>query len=888
MTGAPEIVSRVMFDVGMMDATGVGETQPDADDCNATAYAELATPSCPALHGVVTRQGTTLVARAGDMEWQMQAPASWLDQLLAHCDGTRPLPEILAGLPYRVPRREFAEMIRGLMASGMLIEGRHLALQALHYGEQMSPYGMPAPQWLTNRIARRDFDTGTDGSPLIEAQTALSPLFERRVSATTFGNGDISEAQLSALLWSLCGVVACEHPRLGPHVSQRTIASAGAMHLLRVHLVLKRAVGHHAAGVYDIAYPGPRQVTIKRLGDASADVLYRAFQQPWHLERAQGIVMLTADANVATLRYRNRAIQYLFTEAGAALHNGALSAADVALAYVPLGCYDERRLMALCQCASAGQIVLGTAAFGTLSDMDRARHAAGTTEPTPADATTTPILPAEFCWIGDTLSPKAETPESMVLATSSYQMPLTLARVVRHAAQRVTSSDVHAEVQAEVSDGGWSTRPTGPTRPTGQTATRTDVQAQVQAGVQSRAEIQPKARTEARTEAQTDIPHRTRIETTRDDDTSWGYDADPMTACRKAWAEAVEREGFHTPQDLREDCFDARDTMLHPDHFVRYHDVQFQQRDFPFARMTPHGVYRWKAARSWQSDAAHWVPADLVYARKALNALPTLSHHGAALTHATTSGCAASADIAHAIEHAVYEAVEHDAFMRHWLTQQAGIPLDPASLPLALRQRMVDVQDTGARVGIQLLPSRWAPVVLAWMQHEEYGFTTIAAAARSTLEAAVSAALGELEPRAYTLLQRAVHPDIPRKPLLRDVHTPADHFLLYTHPHYFQRADAVLKPARATMRFGDAAQQCAAAIGPTHGPLADRLCAHGIAPLIVDITPRHCAIPLGPTTLHAVKVLVPSFVPLAFGFRREPRGMVDDVRPGAVFPHPLS
>ncbi|WZB76099.1 YcaO-like family protein [Achromobacter insuavis] len=71
---------------------------------------------------------------------------------------------------------------------------------------------------------------------------------------------------------------------------------------------------------------------------------------------------LAADAELATLRYRNRAIQYLYGEAGMALQNGALAASHLDLGFVVFGSYYESVVRTLC--GIPDHLILGAAIFG--------------------------------------------------------------------------------------------------------------------------------------------------------------------------------------------------------------------------------------------------------------------------------------------------------------------------------------------------------------------------------------------------------------------------------------------------------------------------------------------------------------------------------------------
>ena len=132
-------------------------------------------------------------------------------------------------------------------------------------------------------------------------------------------------------------------------------------------------------------------MALERVGDAA--LLLRAFVQPWHVQTATGALFLAGDITVATTRYRNRAVQYLYTEAGAALHNGALAATALGLGYATLGCYDEAAVQALCR--TGPQLILGSAVFGPLPNAS-------------VPTATGPEL--EFSWIDTGLPAATATP----------------------------------------------------------------------------------------------------------------------------------------------------------------------------------------------------------------------------------------------------------------------------------------------------------------------------------------------------------------------------------------------------------------------------------------------------------------------------------------------
>jgi len=360
---------------------------------------------CPMLAGAAVVRGARLTVRHAGGEVAVAAPASLLRRVVALCDGTRTIDEVLQLLPARTDRAEFAEFLQFLLGNGALIDANLATAAAARYAFQGSPFGLAASARLTNQICRR-FLWNDEGAPselaAASACVGTAPLddaFSGRLSGYTFDEAELQVNTLHLLAWSLAGVVRTEHERVGWVTPRRTIASAGGMQLVKVYLALRRAVGSYAPGMYRVMYPAERTVHLVRVGD-EAGLLPRAFGKPWEVSSATGAVFLAADPALAALRYRNRALQYLFMEAGAILHNGGLSAAPLGLGYATIGGYYEDVVAALCGLAK-GELVLGSAIFGP--------------KPTPAQLHLVDHTPEiDFAWVDGT--------------SARFAMPFHLAR----------------------------------------------------------------------------------------------------------------------------------------------------------------------------------------------------------------------------------------------------------------------------------------------------------------------------------------------------------------------------------------------------------------------------------------------------------------------------
>jgi ribosomal protein S12 methylthiotransferase accessory factor len=728
----------------------------------------------PMIAGASCIRGRRLTVRSAGEDIDVEAPAKLLNQVFDLCDGTRSMQDILGRIEGDAAREEFSEFMRFLLGEGALIDANLASAHAARYALQDSPFGVLADVATTGQVCRR-FLWNEEGAPkaLPEGTVAVrgAPLkehFDERVSTYTFDDKPVRESALHQLLWSLAGIVSNRHPRINDVAPQRTIASAGGMHLLEVYVVLRRQVGRHVPGTYRVHYPDERALWLERLNDGDMQ-LPRAFAKPWELTFATGAIFLAGDPVVASLRYRSRSMQYLFMEAGAALHNGGLSAAALGVGYATIGGYYESVVGQLC--GLDRQWVLGSAIFGARPTAEQL-----------ALVERAPDL--GFAWVNGT-SPQ-------------FDIGVHLARA---------NIKVSGEERAF----------------------------------------------------------------------TWGRGADPWLAMRKAIGEAVEREGYREPRGIVEGRIADIEGAIDPREFVRYDESQYQQPDFPYRPFDPERSYPWATGTDMTSGAQVRVLAELVYSR---SSLAERGHDTPRpYTQVTSSGCAAGVSFDDAAHRALLEVIEREAFMRHWLKQEPGVPLATDRLPRDLLARIAALEAAGCRVCLQRLPSDWAHVALVGVQHEERRFTTMSTAAGPHLLAALASALEEVAPRVYVWLNG--HAVTAARP--ESVDSVEHHFDLYGSPRYFRRADRVLFPTGTAVESASRRKLPA----QTAQQIADRLASCGLHPILADITPKLCHVDQGRTRLWAVKALVPGLLPMSFGYQREPLGMVSRIHPGSKFPHPF-
>lgn len=338
---------------------------------------------CPMLAGPAIINGDHLTVRLADGDVDVDAPHVLLQEVFHLCEGTRSVNELLATIEDEPKREQLGDFMAFLLDCGALVDASYYALNAMRFAWGNNAFGQAAPDAISELIGERfreaspGFDTRKSDSGTLTRQVRQHPLsvqYNRRASNRLFGGKPAKLGELDKIVWSMAGIVCDTRMRGSALLPRRTIASAGAMHLVEIYVVIRYRTGDGGhrldPGVYRVRYPAAYQVSYEKVSD-DISLLPRAVAKPWHLESAAGMIFLLADARLAALRYRNRSVQYLYTEAGMALQNGALTAADRGLNFVTFGSYYESYVRALC--GGADQLVLGSAIFGTVPSARQKR-----------------------------------------------------------------------------------------------------------------------------------------------------------------------------------------------------------------------------------------------------------------------------------------------------------------------------------------------------------------------------------------------------------------------------------------------------------------------------------------------------------------------------------
>lgn len=369
-------------------------------------------------------------------------------------------------------------------------------------------------------------------------------------------------------------------------------------------------------------------------------------------------------------------------------------------------------------------------------------------------------------------------------------------------------------------------------------------------------------------------------------DWCWGRAIDPAAAHTSAIAEAQERLACLSPTDLYRAAARDLPRFVEPRTIVAYSQEQYARADFPFTPFDREASVSWKDGLDVFTGKSVSILADHVYFPRSLGA-------DRPYTAVSSSGAAAYTAEEGALERAVLELVERDAFMTAWLDRLPRPTVDPASMPTALAVRLRRLREAGIQVFVKDFSRDATPVLLVAGQSEEYGFTRVTAASHYDPEQALDRALGELEivvaSRLGMKAPGAIEPSA--------VVTPKDHGDLYSQRRYFRRADFLFRSGDETClsKITDGKprdwSQLAVVMAERYGRL-----------IWLDLTPRGASLRQGRVPLVVGRAIVPGLIPIGFGAGREPLGSWD-IRlaghgkhrrfgPGRstafLFPHPFS
>jgi ribosomal protein S12 methylthiotransferase accessory factor len=341
---------------------------------------------------------------------------------------------------------------------------------------------------------------------------------------------------------------------------------------------------------------------------------------------------------------------------------------------------------------------------------------------------------------------------------------------------------------------------------------------------------------------------------------STGAGGDRVTALWATLGEACERYAMHLDSGF--DAISAREAELDgpvvsPERFILFSDDQYDDVVFPFARYDRSRPLQWRKALNLDTGDEHHVPAQFVSG-------PLEKNEYQVLDSLYSTGCAAGSTPAHAVNSALREVIERDAFMFYWLTRStprkidlaAAAPLMPEWVRPMLGWQGVDVfallldADHGIpTICCLLLPKYGAGVAIGASTHLDW---------RQALEKALVESFHTLN---WVIDMDRWNLAAPDASELRSF---SDHVAYYRDPARRAKLDFLLRgPATAP-----AAPEGLPEPDDHKGQnkeMVRRLVARGLDAFAVNITPAD----LQSAGIHVARALVPGMHPLHAGVGTE-------------------
>jgi SagB-type dehydrogenase family enzyme len=181
----------------------------------------------------------------------------------------------------------------------------------------------------------------------------------RRRSERRYRERPLSREELAHLLWAAQGITAVAGSFL-----LRAAPSAGALYPVETYLAVHRVEGVDP-GIWHFQVPGAALALIQA-GDYRRELVEAGLGQDF-LGSAAVVFIWTAVLNRAMWKYRERAIRYLFLDAGHICQNLMLAATALGLGVCPVGAFFDDEVEALLKVDGVEETALYLAAVGPLA-----------------------------------------------------------------------------------------------------------------------------------------------------------------------------------------------------------------------------------------------------------------------------------------------------------------------------------------------------------------------------------------------------------------------------------------------------------------------------------------------------------------------------------------
>jgi SagB-type dehydrogenase family enzyme len=180
----------------------------------------------------------------------------------------------------------------------------------------------------------------------------------RRRSQRDYLDRPLTQAEVAALLWATQGITG----GMGGY-QFRAAPSAGALYPVETYLAVHRVEGVDP-GIWHFQVPN-FALELVRPGDCRQPLAAAGLSQSF-LAEAGAVFIWTGVLNRARWKYRERAVRYLFLDAGHICGNLMLAATALNLGVCPVGAFFDEELESLVGADRQEEVALYLAAVGPL------------------------------------------------------------------------------------------------------------------------------------------------------------------------------------------------------------------------------------------------------------------------------------------------------------------------------------------------------------------------------------------------------------------------------------------------------------------------------------------------------------------------------------------
>lgn len=268
-------------------------------------------------------------------------------------------------------------------------------------------------------------------------------------------------------------------------------------------------------------------------------------------------------------------------------------------------------------------------------------------------------------------------------------------------------------------------------------------------------------------------------------------------------------------------------------------------------------MYEWLKVQSIKTGNEHLVLADFAF-------FPYAPKYGRRYAYANSSGAAAHVTSQEALEHAVLETIEREAFMVTWLNRLRRSSIDKSSVPIEFQKRIRALELSGFDVSLIDISYNLTPVIMVFIKLRNVPFISCSTASGYELSDILDRALAESEASAYCKLRDGSSRVIFTA---EEVVSTMDHGAFYENAKLIQRVSFLAGNTKKPTTFKEMGSK---KYPSSKEELYSQMFSQELDILTCEITDNSR---LRDLPYKVVRAFIPGMVPINFGYGIEPFGM---------------